>query len=115
MARGLSWGDVRLVEFGRPDKTRPVVVLSRSRAVEVLNAITVAPITSTIRGNRAELPVGVAEGLKGPSVAKLDAVQTIDKKRLGRLLGSVSPARVPELRRAVLFAMQLEREDELDS
>ena len=26
MARGLAWGDVRLVEFGAPDKTRPALV-----------------------------------------------------------------------------------------
>lgn len=115
MASGVSWGDVRLVEFGRPDKTRPVLVLTRTRAVEVLNAVMVAPITSQIRGNRCELSLGTAEGLKGPSVAKLDALQTIEKKRLGRFLGSVSQARVSEIRHAVLFAMQLELDADLDA
>jgi mRNA interferase MazF len=114
MARGLTWGDVRLVEFGRPDKTRPVLVLSRARAIEVLSAVMVAPITSTIRGNRAEVPLGTAEGLKGPSAAKLDALQTVEKKRLGRFLGSIAPERRAEIRRAVLFAMELEGESDLD-
>lgn len=115
MARGLSWGDIRLVEFGRPDKARPVLVLTRTRAAAVLSAVMVAPITSTIRGNRAEVAVGVAEGLKGPSVAKLDAIQTIEQKRLGRFLGSINPARAPEVRSAVLFAMQLETDDDFDA
>ena len=115
MARGLTWGDVRLVELGRPDKTRPVLVLSRARAVDVLSAVMVAPITSQIRGNRSEVALGTAEGLKGPSVAKLDAIQTVEKSRLGRFLGSVAAVRAPEIRRAVLFAMQLDAEDELDS
>ena len=115
MARGLSWGDIRLVEFGRPDKVRPVLVLARTRALEALNAVMVAPITSTIRGNRTEVTLGVAEGLKGPSVAKLDGIQTIDKQRLGRFLGSVPASRVAELRRAVLFAMQLDADADLDS
>lgn len=114
MASGVSWGDVRLVEFGRPDKTRPVLVLTRTRATPVLSAVMVAPITSQIRGNRCELPVGTSEGLKGPSVARLDALQTIEKGRLGRFLGSVSPARSSEIRRAVLFAMQLDTDDDLD-
>ena len=115
MARGLSWGDVRLVEFGRPDKTRPVLVLTRSRAIEVLNGIMVAPITSTIHGNRAEVQLGTAEGLKRPSAAKLDAIQTVDKSRVGRFLGSVSPARSGEIRSAVLFSMGIEHDDDLDS
>jgi mRNA interferase MazF len=115
VARGLSWGDVRLVEFGKPDKSRPVLVLTRSHAVAVLNAIMVAPITTTIRGNRAEVALGVAEGLKGPSVAKLDAIQTIEQARVGRFLGSINPARAAELRTAVLFAMQLENDEDFDS
>lgn len=115
MARGVSWGDVRLVEFGRPDKTRPVLVLTRSRAVEVLSAVMVAPITTTIRGNRTEVAVGIAEGLKVPSAAKLDAIQTVEKKRLGRYLGAIAPGRVADLRQAVLFAMQLETDEDLDS
>lgn len=115
MARGLSWGDVRLVEFGRPDKTRPVLILSRTRVIAVLNAVMVAPITSTIRGNRAELTLGTAEGLKGPSAAKLDSIQTVDKQRIGRFLGSVPAERRGEIRRAVLFAMELEDESDLDA
>lgn len=115
MARGLSWGDIRLVEFGRPDKTRPVLVLCRARAVGVLNGIMVAPITGTIRGNRAEVLLGTAEGLKGPSAAKLDGIQTVDKSRLGRLLGSVPATRIAELRDAVLFAMGLDTDEDLDS
>jgi mRNA interferase MazF len=114
MARGLTWGDIRLVEFGRPDKARPVLVLSRARAVEVLNAVMVAPITSTIRGNRTEVLLGIAEGLKGPSAAKLDALQTVDKKRVGRFLGSIAPERRAEIRRGVLFAMELEDGGDLD-
>lgn len=104
-----------MVEFGRPDKTRPVLVLTRTRAAAVLNAVMVAPITTTIRGNRAEIPVGVAEGLKVPSAAKLDAIQTIEQGRLGRLLGSLAPARASEVRAAVLFAMQLESDEDFEA
>ncbi|MGO9257448.1 MAG: type II toxin-antitoxin system PemK/MazF family toxin [Bryobacteraceae bacterium] len=50
MAGTLSRGDVRLCRFAPPDKERPVLVLTRDSAIGHLATVTVAPITSTIRG-----------------------------------------------------------------
>ena len=50
MATRIERGDVRLYEFAAPDKKRPVVVLTRRGALSYLSRITVAPITSAIRG-----------------------------------------------------------------
>ncbi|MEK6606862.1 MAG: type II toxin-antitoxin system PemK/MazF family toxin [Myxococcota bacterium] len=111
MARGVAWGDVRLVEFGRPDKTRPAVVLTRTSATSFLNAITVAPVTRTIRGIPTEVRLDVEEGLKGPSAATLDAVQTVSAERIGRYLGSVGRHRRREFREALLFALDLSQSD----
>lgn len=110
MARGLTWGDVRLVEFGRPDKTRPVLVLTRTNVIPHLNAVTVAPVTRTIRSIPTEVRLGTEEGLKTESVANLDALQTVAKSRVGKLVGSLSPSRRREVRNAVLFALELEAE-----
>lgn len=92
-----------------------MLVLSRARAIDVLSGVLVAPITSTIRGNTAEVLVGLNEGLKGPSAVKLDGIQTVPKEKLGRYLGSIAPNRRGELRRAVLFAMQLEDDVDFDA
>ena len=108
MARDLGWGDVRMVEFGGPHKTRPALVLTRGSAIHYLNAITVAPITRTIRGIPTEIALGVDEGLKSPSVANLDSIQTVRASRLGRYLGSIPASRRAEVREAVLFALGLE-------
>jgi mRNA interferase MazF len=108
MARGLAWGDIRLVEFGSPDKTRPALVLTRASAVALLNAVTVAPITRTVRGIPTEVPLGEIEGLKVPSVANFDAVQTVAKHRVGRYLGTLAPRRRDEVRAALLFALELD-------
>ena len=108
MARGIAWGDVRLITFDRPDKTRPALVLTRTPAIAFLNALTVAPITKTIREVPTELRVGEREGLKAPSVAKLDALQTVSKARVGRLLGSIDAAQKGAIRRALLFALELD-------
>jgi len=107
-ARGVSWGDVRLLEIDPPDKIRPVLVLTRSRVVPHLNAVTVAPITRTVRGIPTEVRLGVAEGLKGDSAAQLDSLQTVHKRRLGRYLGSVDTGRKTDIRDALLFALELE-------
>jgi mRNA interferase MazF len=70
--------------------------------------VTVAPITRTIRGIPTEVPLGIVEGLKQASVANLDAIQTVAAERLGRFVGSLSRQRRPEIRRALLFAYDLD-------
>ena len=55
MAGGVARGDVRLYRFAPPDKSRPVVVLTRDSAIGYLSTVTVAPITSTMRGVPSEV------------------------------------------------------------
>ena len=78
-----------MYEFGPPDKRRPVLVLSRQRAIDLLRTVIVAPITSAIRGAPSEVPVGIGEGLKHDSVVTLDHVQTVDQKRLHAFVGTL--------------------------
>jgi mRNA interferase MazF len=52
-------------------------VLTRDAAIDVLTALTCAPITRTIRGIRSEVEVGPAEGLPEPSVITCDSIVTI--------------------------------------
>jgi mRNA interferase MazF len=89
MARGIERGEVWTYEFRRPDKRRPVVVLSRTDAIDVLETVMVAPVTSTIRGLPSEVVIGTTEGLKHDSAVNLDHVQTVDQSRLSRRLGSL--------------------------
>jgi mRNA interferase MazF len=64
MACGMSRGDVRLYQFASPDKHRPVVVLTRDSAVPYLSTVTVAPITTTIRGVPSEVRLTENDGIK---------------------------------------------------
>jgi mRNA interferase MazF len=93
-----------LYQFRPPDKRRPVVVLSRQDAIEVLNAVIVAPVTSTVRGSPGEVVLGQEAGLKHRSAANLDSVQTVAKERLVRYVGQVPPARMREICRALAIA-----------
>ena len=87
MAATLSRGDVRLCRFPPPDKQRPVLVLTRASAIGHLATVTVAPITTTIRGLSTEVPVNEANGLDGPSAVSCDNVTTVPSNALGRQIG----------------------------
>lgn len=105
MARGVARGDIWMFEFRKPDKLRPVVVLSRNEAIVVLHTVMVAPVTSTIRGLPSEVEIGIGEGLKHPSVINLDHVQTVERARLKRFLGTVSPEKMRRVCRALAVAV----------
>ncbi len=104
MARGLSRGEIWMFRFQTPDKTRPVLILSRQGVIALLHTVLVAPITTTAHGIRSEVGVGIAEGLKQPSVVNLDHVQTVRKDALTRYVGRLDPAKMRDICRALAIA-----------
>ena len=105
MAGRVSRGDVWMYEFGKPDKLRPVVVLTRDTAIELLHSVLVAPVTSTIHGISSEVLVGEAEGLKRPSSVKLDNLQSVERARLRRFVGSLGAEKMRLVCRALAVAV----------
>lgn len=99
---------MRPLHIARLDKPRPVVVLTRELVRPHLTNVTVAPITSTVRGLSTEVPVGAHNGLDHPSVISCDNVQTIPKLQLGRLIGYLLPDQEAELAAAVRAAFDLD-------
>ena len=69
------------------DKPRPVLVLSRDPMGSILHSVICAPITSTIRGLSTEVALGAEAGLARESVANLDNLFLLSRKRLVRRLG----------------------------
>lgn len=83
-------GDLIWADLGPPAGRRPVCVLTRDAAIDVLTAITCAPITRTIRGIRSEVAVGRDDGLPAASVISCDNLVTVpigllDPEPIGRL------------------------------
>lgn len=83
-------GDITWADLGPPAGRRPVCVLTRDAALEVLTAVICAPITRTRRGIRSEVPVGPEHGLPEASVISCDNLITIplaslDADPIGRL------------------------------
>jgi len=104
MASRVNRGEVWLYTFEPPDKRRPVLVLSRQRAIRLLRTVLVAPITSAIHGAPSEVEVGIEEGLKRPSAVNLDHVQTVDQQRLHHFVGTVGAGKMTAVCRALLIA-----------
>jgi mRNA interferase MazF len=98
---------VRWYSFARPDKKRPVVILSRDSVLEYLGETTVAPITRTVRGIASEVPLGPNDGLPEACAVNLDHVQTVARGRLGALIGVLPAQRMAEIREALLFALDM--------
>ena len=105
MAGILSRGDVRLCQFAPPDKQRPVLVLTRDSAVGHLATVTVAPITSTIRGVPSEVVLDIEDGMKGRCAVNLHNAVTVTQARLGRRVGSLSAERMHEVCAALRFSL----------
>jgi mRNA interferase MazF len=102
-------GEVRWYKFRRPDKKRPVVVLTRDSALEFLGEVTVAPITSALREIPTEVPLGPADGMARDCAVNLDHVQTVSRGQLGALITTLPERKLAEIRRALLFALGFER------
>ena len=93
-----------MCELAAPDKRRPVLILTRSESIRYLSNVTVAPLTRTIRGGPSQVPLGIEVGLKGPSAVNLHNITTIPKAALRSFIGTVPPADMAAVCRAIGFA-----------
>lgn len=101
----MNQGDVYWYTFRAPDKRRPVLILTRNSVIPFLNSVTVAPLTTTLRGIPSEVLLNQAEdGVHADCVVNVDNIQTVQKAGLGTRLTHLSLERVREVRAAVEFA-----------
>ena len=105
MAARIARGDVRLYSFAPPDKNRPVVVLTRDSALAYLGTVTVAPITSTIRGVPSEVILKEEDGMKAPCAVNLHNPVTVAQDRLGKRVAQLSALRMHEICAALRFSL----------
>jgi mRNA interferase MazF len=98
-------GEIRWYEFRPPDKRRPGLVLTRTSAIQFLNDVTVAPITSTIRDIPSEVVLGIDDGMPQECAVNFDHIQTVPKAKVGRLITNLSIDKLNEADSALCFAL----------
>ncbi|MDQ3350469.1 MAG: type II toxin-antitoxin system PemK/MazF family toxin [Actinomycetota bacterium] len=86
------------------DKRRPVLVVTRERFVPKLNALLVAPVTSTVRGIPTEVPMSPDDGMPRACAANFDNTFTLGRDRFDARITSLPPARLDEICEAYRFA-----------
>ena len=100
---------MRPIHIAHLDKTRPVLVLTRELVRPHLSTVTVAPITTTVRGLSTEVHVDATNGLAEPSVISCDNISTIPTSALGAQIGALLDRQEPDLSDAIQAAFDLDR------
>ena len=98
-------GEIWQFSFPKPDRRRPVLVLTRQEMIGRLATVTVAPITSTIRGAPSEVVVGTDVGLKHPCAINLHHLSTVPLSGLRAFVGTVPQDVLDRVGAAMLFAL----------
>lgn len=98
---------MRDIHIAHLDKARPVLVLTREPVRAAMRRVTVAPITSTVKGLSTEVALGPANGLEQACVVSCDNIITIDQKALGSHIGYLFEQQEHELTTAIVNAFAL--------
>jgi len=93
-------GEVWWANLPPPAGRRPVLLLSRHEVYRIRSAVTIAPVTTTVRGIPVEVPLGPEDGMSQPCAVK--------KNRLLRRITELSDEKMREVGRAIKFALDLE-------
>jgi mRNA interferase MazF len=99
---------MRPIHRARLDKSRPVLVLTRELVRPHLNTVTVAPITTAVRGLSTEVALGTANGLETQCVVACDHITTIPVAALGEQIGRLLDHQEPHLTNAIRAAFDLD-------
>lgn len=100
-------GDVRYYRFKFPNKERPVLILTRTDTIPRLNTVTVAEITTTIRGNDSEVLLDETDGMFKDCAVNLVNIQTVQKEKIGIYITHLSPLKMAEVFEAIKFVFKI--------
>ena len=99
---------MRTIASVQLDERRPALILTRRSSLHLLTWLTVAPITTTIRGITSEVLVGPRNGLDHDSVVSCDNITTVPMSAVGDTIGLLFDDQEPALARAIGDAFELE-------
>jgi mRNA interferase MazF len=93
------WGE--LPEAGR----RPFLVMTRDRAIPVLNSVLAAPVTRTVRDIPTEVPLGPDDGMPVECAVSFDNLRVVPKGNLTERICTLAPRRLVEACQALANAV----------
>lgn len=103
-------GEIRYADAGGGFGRRPVLIVTATETISVLNAVTCAPVTTTLREIPTRVALGRREGLRRKSEAACEALVTLNKSDIEAApLGWLDEVRFIELDRAIARALDVRR------
>ena len=104
MGRRVNRGELWWAEVGR--KRRPVLILTRPEVISVRAMVTVAEVTTTVRGLVVEVPIAEhGAGLAEASVVNCDGVHTVRRSSLSGRIGELGDRTMQAVCQAVTYAL----------
>jgi mRNA interferase MazF len=104
----LKKGEVWWAKLKPPAGRRPVVLLSQDEAYPVRTAVTVAPVTTTVRGIAVEVSLALEDGLPKPCAVNCDSMLTIPKAYLESRITRLSERKMEKIHKAIRFALDID-------
>ncbi len=104
----LYWANLDPVVGTEMAKTRPSVIISNDVGNQYSRRVIIAPLTSAgvHRVYRFEVPIAEGEGgVPHASKIALDQIRVVDKRRLGRRLGTLPRERMLEVDAAIRLSL----------
>lgn len=101
-------GEVWLADLGLAAKSRPVLVVSRHDPDPPRVLFVYVPLTTQNRGSRYEVVLPRLPFLREDGVANVQGIGSIPQVRLERRLGNLPETTMQEVRRALVFLLELE-------
>ena len=103
----MKHGEIRWYKFMRPNKKRPVLILTRDSVLEYLGEVTIAPITSTVRNIPSEVFLSKSDGMSRDCAVNCDHLQTVSKEKIGTLITTLLASKMVDVGRAIRFALDI--------
>lgn len=101
-------GEFWLADLGLAAKTRPVVIVSRHDPDAPRALVLIVPLTTQSRHSPYEVALPRLHFLHRDSVVNIQGVASIPLVRLEQRIGSLPETVMVEVRKALLFALDLE-------
>ncbi len=101
-------GEVWWVDMPAPAGRRPAVLLSRDSAYRVRAAVTVAPVTRTMRNIPVEVLLDQSDGMPVRCVVNLDDITTLPKALVKQRITALTPEKIQKIDEAIRFALDLD-------
>ncbi|MDR3695199.1 type II toxin-antitoxin system PemK/MazF family toxin [Mucilaginibacter sp.] len=94
----VHWINLDPTMGGEVNKTRPCVIISPDEMNKYLRTVIIAPLTHTLKIYPSRVLCDI-NGDKGSIM--LDQIRTVDKTRIGNLLGKLKVAEIAEIKSVI--------------